>query len=260
MSQELVNPSTGEVVQTLEMSVSRKPEAVIAEARDAANALKKLLDAKPNPVKMNGETYLEFEDWQTLGKFYGVAVKVASTAYIEYGGVRGFEARAVVVDMRTGTEISAAEAMCLNDEDKWSTRSKYEWKTVQGVRVKEKVGEEPVPLFQLKSMAQTRACAKALRNVLAWVVVLAGYKPTPAEELTGSEGNGAKDESRYKLMKSRFPFECMGCKKKGAADENIVYDSQIKKAYHAACFKGEQKPEGTDASAGTPTTDAKPAA
>jgi len=35
-------------------------------------------------------------------------------------------------------------------------------------------------------MAQTRACAKALRNVLAWVVVLAGYRATPAEEMQGS--------------------------------------------------------------------------
>ena len=32
---------------------------------------------------------------------------------------------------------------------------------------------------------QTRACAKALRNVLSWVVVLAGYRPTPAEEMDG---------------------------------------------------------------------------
>jgi hypothetical protein len=33
-------------------------------------------------------------------------------------------------------------------------------------------------------MAQTRAGAKAFRNRLAWVVVLAGYRPTPAEEMT----------------------------------------------------------------------------
>src|SRR5678816_2244550 len=45
------------------------------------------------------------------------------------------------------------------------------------------VGEEGVPSFQLRSMAQTRAASKALRNALAWVVVLAGYRPTPAEEL-----------------------------------------------------------------------------
>ena len=242
---ELVNPQTGEMVPTLDMAVARKPEAVIAEAKEAAQALKKLLDAKPKKVVMNGEQYLEFEDWQTVAKFYGLAAKVVSSQYIEMGGVRGFEARAVVVDMRTGNEVSGAEAMCLNDEDHWSTRAKYEWKTVQGQRVKEKVGEEPVPLFQLKSMAQTRACAKALRNVLAWVVVLAGYKPTPAEEMTGSEKGGSEDENRFKLMKSRFPFECHGCKKKGEKDTDIVYDSQIKKAYHAACFKPEGASNGT---------------
>lgn len=262
MSQDLVNPQTGEVVPTLDMTVARKPETVIAEAREAANALKRLLDSKPNKVMMNGEQYLEFEDWQTVGKFYGLTVKVASTQYIEYGAVRGFEARAVVVDVRSGNEVSAAEAMCLNDEDKWSTRSKYEWKTVQGQRIKEKVGEEPVPLFQLKSMAQTRACAKALRNVLAWVVVLAGYKPTPAEEMTGAEnGAGAsKEDNRYRLMKSKFPFECPGCKKKGEKDANIVYDSHAKQAYHAACFKPEAKPTETPNGNAQSAAAAKPAA
>ena len=48
-------------------------------------------------------------------------------------------------------------------------------------------GEEKVPQFQLRSMAQTRACAKAFRNVLSWVIVLAGYKATPAEELPDAE-------------------------------------------------------------------------
>jgi hypothetical protein len=47
------------------------------------------------------------------------------------------------------------------------------------------VGEVLVPWFQLASMAQTRAGAKALRNAFAWVVVLAGYQPTPAEEMDG---------------------------------------------------------------------------
>jgi len=103
----------------------------------------------------------------------------------------------------------------LNDEEKWSARPKYEYliclKNGQKVREAEapptsewiwepgqngknrpkkervQVGTEHVPFFQLASMAQTRACAKVLRNVLAWVVVLAGYKPTPAEELPHAE-------------------------------------------------------------------------
>ena len=41
-------------------------------------------------------------------------------------------------------------------------------------------------------MAQTRACAKALSNLFKWVVVLAGYKPTPAEEMTGTVEEGTE--------------------------------------------------------------------
>jgi len=146
--------------QPQDLIISRPPEAVLEEAKQAAKALKDVVSKKAKPVLFNGEQYLEFEDLQTLGRFYGVTAKIITSRFIEYGDAKGFEATAVAV--RTdGTEISAAEAMCLNDEPNW--RSK--------------------PLFQLRSMAQTRACAKALRNVLAWVVVLAGYKPTPAEEM-----------------------------------------------------------------------------
>lgn len=161
-----------------DMTVSRPPEQVLAEARNAAIALADVVSKKKKPVMMNGEQYLEFEDWQTVGRFYGLTAKIISTNFIDYGGVQGFEAKAVAI-RGDGMEVSAAEAMCLNDEEKWSTRAKYEY--INGVKTK--TGEVAVPLFQLRSMAQTRACAKALRNVLAWVVVLAGYKGTPAEEI-----------------------------------------------------------------------------
>ena len=143
-----------------DIAISRPPEIVLAEAQKAAKALADVVSKKKRPVMMNGEQYLEFEDWQTVGRFYGVTAKIISTEYLDYGEAKGFQARAVAI--RTdGMEISAAEAMCLSDEPNWKTK----------------------PLFQLRSMAQTRACAKALRNVLAWVVVLAGYRATPAEEI-----------------------------------------------------------------------------
>lgn len=143
-----------------DMIVTRAPEIVLDEAKKAAKALADVVSKKKKPVMMNGEQYLEFEDWQTVGRFYGISAKVVSTDYIEYGEAKGFQAKAVAI--RTdGMEISGAEAMCLNDENNWKGK----------------------PLFQLRSMAQTRSCAKALRNVLAWVVVLAGYKATPAEEI-----------------------------------------------------------------------------
>lgn len=56
------------------------------------------------------------------------------------------------------------------------------------------------PLFQLRSMAQTRACAKALRNVLAFVPVLAGYEATPAEEMvTMGSSKAAQDVAQQKI-------------------------------------------------------------
>ena len=145
------------------LAIQRAPQIVLEEATRAAKALHDVIEAKPKKVTFNGKTYLQFEDWQTLGRFYGVTVAARSSKYVEYGEgeytIRGFEASADT--LLNGQVISSAEAMCLDDEQNWSRK----------------------PLFQLKSMAQTRACAKALRNVLAWVVVLAGYAPTPAEEM-----------------------------------------------------------------------------
>lgn len=143
-----------------DLQIAREPEIVLSEARKAAHALNDVIKNKKKPVIFNGEQYLEFEDWQTVGRFYGVTAKIVSTEFVDFGAAQGFLARAVAL-RPDGMEISAAEAMCLNDEPNWSKK----------------------PLFQLRSMAQTRACGKSLRNVLAWVVVLAGYKATPAEEI-----------------------------------------------------------------------------
>ena len=199
---------------TPDMRIARAPEAVMADAEKAAKVLVSVVSRKPRKVMINGEQYLECEDWQTVAQFYGVTAKVSWTRFIDLGGVHGYEAGADAID-RTGRVISSAEAMCLNDEERWSSRPKYEWHYVlkngtmqlddpdksqiiwednpnkpgskRPKREKVQVGEEVVPLFQLRSMAQTRACSKALKNVFAWVVVLAGYRSTPAEEMTGNE-------------------------------------------------------------------------
>jgi hypothetical protein len=184
------------------LAVMREPEQVLADAQKAASALMKVVSGKKKQITFNGETYLESGDWQTVAKFYGVTAKVESTKFVTFGEASGFEAAAVALDCN-GREVSRGEAMCLNDEDNWGMRPKYEWQNefdsngkmiwefneAKGKnlprRKKVQVGEAPTPLFQLRSMAQTRACGKALSNLFKWVVVLAGYKPTPAEEMIG---------------------------------------------------------------------------
>jgi len=76
-----------------------------------------------------------------------------------------------------GIILSSAENYCGKDEERWS-RS---------------------PEFQIRSMAQTRACAKALRNIYAWIVVMAGFEGTPADEI---------DEQSIKIELN----ECSICK------------------------------------------------
>jgi hypothetical protein len=178
--------------QTNDIAIYRAPETILAEAHKAAVALQDVIKNKKDPVMMNGQQYLEYEDWQTVGRFYGITAKVETVEYVSYGSVRGFSASAVAL-RADGFELSRATGDCLSDEPKWATKPKYEWRDKEGGGGREKVhvGEENVPLFQLKSMAQTRACAKALRNVLAWVVVLAGYRATPAEELEGLTERGS---------------------------------------------------------------------
>lgn len=160
------------IYQPTNLAIADAPSEVLRAASEAAKALQDVIEKKPKKVRINGETYLEFEDWQTVGRFYGVTAHVEKTEDVEFSRgegkppIIGFLARARVIQVATGQEISAAEAMCLNDEKFWSGK----------------------PLYQLRSMAQTRACSKALRNVLSWVVVLAGYKGTPAEEMTFDEG------------------------------------------------------------------------
>ena len=187
------------------VSLWKKPEEVLSEAQQAAKALMSVMEKKEHKVMFNGERYLEREDWGTVAKFYGCTAKVVETRYVEFGDVRGFEATAVCItaDMR---EIGRCESMCLDDEENWGEVTKYEWQDeidpqtgkkiwdpklrngkggYKGKRVE--VGKVPKPLFQLKSMAQTRAEAKVLKSVFGWVVVLAGYRPGVAEEMTGNE-------------------------------------------------------------------------
>lgn len=149
------------------------PEKQLEFGQKCCAALIKVVERKPKKVMINGEQYLEFEDWQTLGRFFGATVGIDWTKPVERDGkIFGYEARAII--NLKGEVVSSAEAMCLRDEPNWRSR----------------------PEFMLRSMAQTRASAKAFRNVFAWVAILAGFKPTPAEEMEGVADRNNSDDNR----------------------------------------------------------------
>lgn len=148
------------------------PDKEIEFGTKAANALKKVVDQAHLSKKFGGDKeHLFFEAWQTIGQFYRATPKVIWTKPVtdpKNNEFVGFEARAEI--LQDDKIICAAEASCMRDEPNWKNK----------------------PMFQLKSMAQTRAMAKALRSCFAWIVVLAGYAASPAEEM---QEENAKEDS-----------------------------------------------------------------
>lgn len=149
--------------------VEEQPHEVIETAKLAATQLTNIVKARENALVINDKQYLFFEDWQMLGRFYGVSARVTSTEeIIKQNKPVGYLAKAAAVHQ--GYEISTAEAECTIKEPNWVNK----------------------PMFQLRSMAQTRACARSLRQCLGWVAVLAGYEATAAEELIPEEQAGKR--------------------------------------------------------------------
>jgi hypothetical protein len=141
--------------------VQRDPSDAIREAQRAATELMSVVGT--GLLEFNGKRYLQNEHWQTIGHFYGTTARLESDHYLELGETHGYEATAVLV-ARDGRIIGRASAMCLNDEPNWKKK----------------------PLFQIRSMAQTRASSRVYASVFRFVTVLAEVEGTPAEELDGA--------------------------------------------------------------------------
>lgn len=136
------------------------PVQVLQEATRTADALADVLKSRRLTTNIQGKDHVQIEGWQTLGAMLGVTPVCVWTRSLG----NGWEAR---VEARTldGRVVGSAEAMCTRDEKMWRNRDDY----------------------ALRSMAQTRASSKALASPLRFVVTLAGYEGTPAEEMTFAE-------------------------------------------------------------------------
>lgn len=148
------------VDQSVTLFRSDDPVEVLARATRTADALKDVISQRGLTTNIQGKQHVQVEGWQTLGSMLGVTPVCVWTRPLD----NGWEAR---VEARTldGRIVGAAEAMCTRSERMWSKRDDY----------------------ALRSMAQTRATSKALASPLRFVITLAGYEGTPAEEMTFAE-------------------------------------------------------------------------
>lgn len=151
------------------------PAEIVARATAVANALSDVIERKELFVKIRGQRHVKVGGWTLLGSMLGVYPICVWTKPIEdaAGINQGWEAR---VEARTlsGALVGAAEAQCLRTEGQWG------WEPTS----RDGKSLSPRDDFALRSMAQTRATAKCMRLPLGFIVELAGYNATPAEEMS----------------------------------------------------------------------------
>jgi len=151
----------------------------VDEARDKATILDGIVKAQNLYTLIGDGKHLKVEGWQTIAKGYGMSIHVTSVRKLDGGG---YEAKAVVRNYKklehlliNGVPLEAAQYASEegDGEAECGTKGDNNWVNK--------------PWFQQRSMAQTRAISKAGRAALSWVVILAGYSPTPAEEMLRDE-------------------------------------------------------------------------
>jgi hypothetical protein len=138
------------------------PLEVVEKATRVADALKDVIVRKGLFTNVQGKAHVNVEGWTLLGSMLGVTAVCTSTQKVDDDTWKAtVEARDA-----TGRVVGAADALC-------SAREKRgPWKNADD--------------YARCSMAQTRATSKALKGPLGFVLSLAGYATTPAEEMVSA--------------------------------------------------------------------------
>ncbi len=136
---------------------------VVATASSIATQLAAIIERQSLYSTISGRAYVRVEGWSTLGALIGVLPREVATSEQPNG-----DYEAVVELIRTSDMqvLGRASAIVSADEDRWSSR----------------------PRYARRSMAITRATGKAFRLGYAWIMTLAGYEATPAEEMVEDAG------------------------------------------------------------------------
>lgn len=152
------------------------PQRFVSAASLMATALKSVVDGQKLYANIQGKKYVTVEGWTTLASMLGVFPCEVSNE--EKDGVY-----VSVVELRKadGSVVGRASAECGGEADRvWGSRDAY----------------------ARRSMAATRATSKACRLSFSWIMTLAGYSSTPAEEM-----DFAKEPAKPQTAQPKGPWD-----------------------------------------------------
>lgn len=143
--------------------VADSPKEMIRRGAEQASAIAELIEKQKLFSVIGGKKYVRVEGWVPIARMNGVIPREVETVENDDGS---FVSVVALVKVTDGTEITQASAECGGpSEPMWQDRPKY----------------------ARRSMAQTRATGKACRLAYSWIQALAGFEPTPAEEMMYDE-------------------------------------------------------------------------
>jgi hypothetical protein len=133
------------------------PKATVLFATELANALAPIIDQQKMYTLIQGKKHVKCEGWLTLGAMVGILPREVEVKELPDGS---YEARVDLLN-KDGRVVGGASALCGVEEQRWSKADRY----------------------ARRSMAVTRATVKSYRLAFAWLIQLAGFQPTPSEEM-----------------------------------------------------------------------------
>lgn len=135
------------------------PVRMVEMASELATVLKSIVDRQKLYAMISGRKYPTVEAWMTIGRMDNTVAQEEAVTRQEDGS---YIAVAILVRLSDGSIVGRASALCgAPDDHPWDKR----------------------PEFNRRSMAVTRAISRAFRAQYSWIMSLAGYEPTPAEEM-----------------------------------------------------------------------------
>ena len=146
-----------EVVKQTEVVNLTSPQAVVKFSND----LKQIIVDNKLYTPVKGKNFVNVEGWQIVGAFVGITPIVTSVENLSEGDNYKYRAEVKLVQYGSDTPIGYGVAICTNKEANKRNFDEY----------------------AVCSMAQTRAISKAYRLAIGYLMKLAGYEATPAEEM-----------------------------------------------------------------------------
>ena len=131
-----------------------------SETMNFANNLKDLIVQNKLFTSIKGKNYVNVEGWQIAGAFTGTFPIVELVENLSEGTNYKYRAEVSLRD-KDGNKVGYGVAICTNKE----------------------AGKQNFDEYAVASMAQTRAVGKAYRMKIGWLLKVAGYETTPAEEM-----------------------------------------------------------------------------